>query len=475
VRLQFIRRIGSEGKTLTALREAEEAYAEAKALNETMPMAHMLSAIAEIYTDIGQYDEAIRYYTAAIEMAALKPNPGTFFFFNHYDYLASLSSCLNRPDEQLRYIDSMKVARDIMEKYGSEWNFARDYFAEHCHRASAYAMMKQPEEALRQIRLAETFYDERWNEQNEWHGARLDEVYAQYFAAAGEYDRAMERISRVLKFYDNWQYSADAQVAKKSRAQILFSKGDYKQAAEAYSDIMHYNDSVNRAKFYAQINELRTIYQLDKAELEAERRQAVIRQQRITITALTVIGALLLLLGCLTLWNRNRIARKNRGLFRQIREQDALTKELEQMTARCMELEAATPAPPAGDETPHDDAAQQSQISDRHHWQIVAKLHDYLLRDRHFTTPDIATDSLVVALATNRTYLFEAVTAVAGKTPQEYINSIRLAEAKLLLETTGDICENIAETCGFKSARTFYRLFREQYNLTPTEYRKMAK
>jgi AraC-like DNA-binding protein len=292
----------------------------------------------------------------------------------------------------------------------------------------------------------------------------------------------MERISRVLKFYDNWQFSDEAQIAKKSRAQILFSKGDYKQAAEAYSDIMHYNDSVNSAKFYAQINELRTIYELDKAELEAERLQSANRQLRLRIAALSVTGALLIIIVCLTLWNRSRIARKNRGLYRQIKEQDALAekqdaleKELEQMRARCVQMEATAPtAAPSAAAAPDAPAAQPQPEGNKLHKQIVANMHDYLLGSRNFARPDLTPDSLAAELGTNRSYIYEAVKSVAGKTPQEYINSLRLAEAKHLLETTGDLCETIAEKCGFPE-RTFYRLFREKYNLTPNEYRKMAK
>jgi len=35
--------------------------------------------------------------------------------------------------------------------------------------------------------------------------------------------------------------------------------------------------------------------------------------------------------------------------------------------------------------------------------------------------------------------------------------------------------EAIAMECGFNTYRTFYRLFKEKYKLTPTEYGKLAK
>jgi len=82
---------------------------------------------------------------------------------------------------------------------------------------------------------------------------------------------------------------------------------------------------------------------------------------------------------------------------------------------------------------------------------------------------------LVSEIATSRTPLFEAIKAVAGKTPMEFINNIRLEEAKRLLDHSDDTIEAIATECGFQIASTFYRQFRDRYRITPAEYRRMAK
>ena len=90
--------------------------------------------------------------------------------------------------------------------------------------------------------------------------------------------------------------------------------------------------------------------------------------------------------------------------------------------------------------------------------------------------PDIDLDAIVSALATNRTYLYEAVKAVIEKTPIDYIYAMRLEDAKQMLEARFDLnVEVIAEECGFNSRSTFYRLFRERYQINPTVYRKMAR
>ncbi len=106
---------------------------------------------------------------------------------------------------------------------------------------------------------------------------------------------------------------------------------------------------------------------------------------------------------------------------------------------------------------------------------LVMRMHACLLHNRNFANQHFNRDELISELATNKTYLFEAVKTVTGKTLQEYIDILRLEEAKLMLGNQPVLTiETIAGDCGFNSSRTFYRLFRERYNTSPAEYRKMV-
>jgi transcriptional regulator GlxA family with amidase domain len=57
-------------------------------------------------------------------------------------------------------------------------------------------------------------------------------------------------------------------------------------------------------------------------------------------------------------------------------------------------------------------------------------------------------------------------------TPMEYVQTLRIEEAKHLLETTVDGIEAIAEEVGYDDAAFFGRLFRRSVNLTPAQYRR---
>lgn len=60
-----------------------------------------------------------------------------------------------------------------------------------------------------------------------------------------------------------------------------------------------------------------------------------------------------------------------------------------------------------------------------------------------------------------------------GYTPHEYLLSYRIRQSKQLLTTSSYTIEEIAERCGFNSASHFARAFRNEENISPTQFRKL--
>lgn len=54
-----------------------------------------------------------------------------------------------------------------------------------------------------------------------------------------------------------------------------------------------------------------------------------------------------------------------------------------------------------------------------------------------------------------------------------YVNGVRLNYAAALLQDTDESITNLCFDCGFESQRTFNRVFKEKYKMTPREYRNM--
>ena len=59
-----------------------------------------------------------------------------------------------------------------------------------------------------------------------------------------------------------------------------------------------------------------------------------------------------------------------------------------------------------------------------------------------------------------------------GYSPREYVQALRMEEAKQLLEATRKPVEDVAQAVGYADARAFQRLFRRSTGLTPSAYRR---
>ena len=119
----LINRYQLKEQIITALRKSEEAYAEANELQDDAAMANMLDVIANIYHTLEQYEEAMRYATESVELALKiqQKDPNYIAAFGRYDMLVELSKLLNRPQEMLRYADSMLVEIDRINRINPDF------------------------------------------------------------------------------------------------------------------------------------------------------------------------------------------------------------------------------------------------------------------------------------------------------------------------------------------------------------------
>jgi len=62
--------------------------------------------------------------------------------------------------------------------------------------------------------------------------------------------------------------------------------------------------------------------------------------------------------------------------------------------------------------------------------------------------------------------------AATGLSPMEYVHTLRLEEAKQILEASDQLVEAVANEVGYEDASFFGRLFRRKVGLTPAQYRK---
>ncbi len=92
----------------------------------------------------------------------------------------------------------------------------------------------------------------------------------------------------------------------------------------------------------------------------------------------------------------------------------------------------------------------------------------------HFTEP-VTLDSMARDLYVNPFALSRIFSQSFNMNFNRYLNLTRLEYSRHLLEDTEDPVTEICLDAGFGSQRTFNRVFREEYHMTPAEFRKWIR
>lgn len=100
----------------------------------------------------------------------------------------------------------------------------------------------------------------------------------------------------------------------------------------------------------------------------------------------------------------------------------------------------------------------------------------HIERIRDFIRTNYANSSLSLNQAAEHigispSYLSRLFRQEIGASFVDYVNNVRVEEAKKLLRTTDKIIRDIAFDTGFNSEQNFYRIFKKRTNLSPGEYR----
>jgi AraC-like DNA-binding protein len=437
----------------------------------------------------GEYDKTIEGAQQMYDKAKLRGHndgKGMALYI-----MSSVYGKMNRLEEEEKYIrESIEIIKNISELLG----FTAQAYSRLCN---VLLLTKQYDEVLLQAREFEKInylYEETSKSKQPTTWANLWSVYKSLYFRTGDFDKAEIYCNKldsmdcapfvrheVLKtraqiYYERKQYDKALAMADKAmelcagdpdhikaimgiRIMILCSMRGADDIHDLFRQSLCLHDSIRNTEMNAQLDELRTVYEVDKITAEKE------RVRNYLLFALGGCFLLSIALGIRIYYNR-MIVRKNRGLYRQIMEQDRLAEELENEREKNRELHLRLRSDSAAPEENEDNLEL-----------FFGKLSLLMKEKRLFTNSEIKRKEIAMLIGISDRGLHDCIKDNSGMSFTEYVNSLRLAYSRELLSNRDEnlTIDAIAFESGFNSRTTFYRLFNESYGLSPKQFKRLVK
>lgn len=433
-----------EDKVQTALLEAQKMYADARKRKSNYGLGTSTYGMACIYQTMGRFREAEK--TIEESIVALSK-------VDEISQLLSAYNVLGETLDGLRKYEKLRVKcaewKAVIDKYKNE-ALRKGYTPSlngrylYCTLATAVAELETGhyDRAKELLQLADKYAEERKAVAR----FKLLQVKARYYAATKQYDRAIACNNENIGIMTAAGDSVSLLTVQMQQADLYTEAGRYKEAAELYSLVIPHKDKLRNTELAKQLDELRTIFEVDKLTLRNE-----VITTRLYLSL--IIVALLLATVVLYIIYTRRLRRKNKALYDSI------------LLYRKAESDMET----AARLVPEEELDREGKI--------YRRLCELMQNEKIYKDTELNRDILSKRIGTNAVYITNAVRKYAdGATVNEFINGYRLRHAASLLTNNPDLNINEVEyRSGFNSRATFNRCFRAFFGMSPSEYKAVSK
>ena len=298
----------TEGKISLAINNANAMYKKAKEINYPLGTALALRAIGNTYLGSSSTQAAIKSYEEALDIMKEIPE-AEMYLRNTLSHLILI---------KLSTLQTTNFEKEIaqLETYCNKYPNSACYFYLPCCQAFYDIQTNQLSQALVKLQQLEQIYAQH---PYPYFFMIVKYLYGCYYIASKEYPLALKIYDELMLTLRNTCSYRNAQIAQE-HARILALMGKYEESCKAYDDINMRKDSLNTKNYLRQINELNTLYQIDKNELNNLNRQKRIIQWSwcIILVALSLIVFFIF-----------RIKRNNRRLLQSQQEQEKIKQQVE--------------------------------------------------------------------------------------------------------------------------------------------------
>ena len=224
-------------------------------------------------------------------------------------------------------------------------------------------------------------------------------------------------------------------------------------------------DSLAKRQAREKTAELATLYRVQEEQLRANDAESRSRLWAVVAVGIAVI-ALFVVLMAMNLYRQKRItAHKNKILTQNIEEAYTYKAKYEALQKEVRgEKPTHDPSQCDGEEERGVKSEEEEMF-----WQI----DQFMREQKPYLDPNMQRQTIVDALGVDKNRIAQVIRDYSGcPNLPVYTNRFRLEHGYQLLRS-GDksTVAAIAEASGFTSVRTFQKLFKEKYGMTPAEYR----
>ena len=433
-----------KGQFQSALRESKIIYEDALKRNGTYGLATACFAMGKAYQILKRPDEAIESLISSIEY--LKKESDITLKIMVYRLLCSALVTEKRYKESLiqsaEWEQCLKTYQEQMESQGHMVNLSDAFLYVYLAQTTAYIGLSDLKNAEQSLQAARVCAEGRKTVSQ----YALKREEARLAELRGKYKQALYFASANYELLLKDNEPGLAYEMGEMKARLLRKAGYADSAALLYEQLLLRKDSLQNINFAAQLDDLQTIYNVDKLTEQ----QSHTRKQLL----LAIICCILLIILVVSYLAHNKTLKKrNRILCRQIEAQTRAREELITLKESLHEIQI------------------NNQESD-----LFNRLEKLMKQHRLYAQTDLTRENLAEKLNTNRTYLTDAIKGKTGMSYSEYITELRLQNALMLFEKQPDLSITVvSEEVGYASYTSFYRAFSKRYGINPGEYHKFIQ
>ena len=442
--------------------------------------------IGLVMTHLRQVDEGLRKLDEAISHLN---SPGSIDRMDAF--IIAVKRKINALNDLGRYAEVIPLAQRILDRLDHYEQHTNDY-AEDSYRlswsdnpndrdryldfsrAQAWGFMAQAHACLSEKGKA---YSEKsaaaqkakeylalFNQSGYGHTFGARRMIAPAQMALGMYDEALATYTEIERRMAADTLNEDYAVILRSRAIAASAKG---RLAEAYDYQARYaalSKAVSDSLHKSEAHDYAARYRAQEQQLQIQEKQAEAERSHIVSLAIAVVALLAATFALYFFRQKRIVSEKNRALVRMISGMPPEPDDEAETVEESREVQNA------------DEAVEDSATDDNADADFFSTIDAAIRSERLYSDLTLQRQDICDRFGIRRHTLNNLLSTYAnGQTFPQYVNSLRMEEAVILLRDHPEMTlADIAATVGFTPANLREK-FKRQYGMTPAEYQKQRE